>query len=51
MAKDIVVKITDNELFESVVPIDRVITIDDNGIVYLADTSFEIPENLIDKEL
>ena len=49
--RDIVVKVTNNEEFEKVVPVDRVITIDSNNIVYLADTSFVIDENSIEREV
>ena len=49
--KDILVKITDNQELESVMSIDRVVTIDSNSIVYLADTAFSISEDMIEKEL
>lgn len=49
--RDIILKVTTNEELESVIPIDRVITIDNNNIVYLADTAFVINENDIEREL
>ena len=49
--RDIIVKITDNSELEAVMPIDRVVSIDNNNIVYLADTAFTIDENMIEKEL
>ena len=49
--RDIVVKITDNEALEAVLPVDRVITIDINNVVYLSDTAFTITEDMIEKEL
>ena len=49
--KDIIVKITDNSELEAVMPIDRVVSIDNNNVVYLADTAFIIDENMIEKEL
>ena len=49
--RDIVVKITDNTELEAVMPIDRVVTIDDNNIVYLSDTAYFIDEKYIEKEL
>ena len=49
--RDILVKITDNEELEVVMPIDRVITIDSNNVVYLSDTAYIIDEKYIEKEL
>ena len=49
--RDIVVKITDNTELEAVMPIDRVVTVDDNNLVYLSDTAFIINENMIEREL
>lgn len=49
--RDIVVKITDNEALEAVMPIDRVISIDANNVVYLSDTAYIIDEKYIEKEL
>ena len=49
--RDILVKITDNTELEAVVPVDRVVTIDDNNLVYLADTAYIIEEDMIEKEL
>ena len=49
--RDIIVKITDNSELEAAMPIDRVITIDGNNVVYLSDTAFIIDENMIEKEL
>ena len=48
---DIIVKITDNQELEVVMPIDRVITIDSNNVVYLSDTAYIIDEKYIEKEL
>ena len=49
--RDIIVKITDNQELEVVMPKDRVITIDENNVVYLSDTAFTITEDMIEKEL
>ena len=49
--RDIIVKITDNSELEAVMPTDRVVSIDNNNIVYLADTAFSITEDMIEKEL
>jgi len=49
--RDIILKQTSNNELEAVMPIDRVITIDANNVVYLADTAFTIDENMIEKEL
>ena len=49
--RNIIVKITDNSELEAVMPIDRVVSIDNNNVVYLADTAFIIDENMIEKEL
>ena len=49
--RDIVVKITDNEALEAVMPIDRVISIDANNVVYLSDTAYIIDEKYIEKEI
>ena len=49
--RDIIVKITDNLDLEAVMPIDMVISIYNNNIVYLADTAFSIDENMIEREL
>jgi len=49
--RDIIVKITDNQELEVVMPIDRVITIDSNNVVYLSDTAYIIDEKYIEKEL
>ena len=49
--RNIIVKITDNSELEAVMPLDRVVSIDNNNIVYLADTAFIIDENMIEKEL
>ena len=48
---DIILKQTSNDALEAVLPVDRVITIDINNIVYLSDTAFTIDENMIEKEL
>ena len=49
--RDIIVKITNNQELEVVMPIDRVITIDSNNVVYLSDTAYIIDEKYIEKEL
>jgi hypothetical protein len=49
--RDILVKITDNQELESVIPIDRVVTIDSNNVVYLQDKAYIIEEKYINKEL
>ena len=49
--RDILVKITNNEELELVIPVDRVVTIDDNNVVYLSDTAYTIEEKYIEKEL
>lgn len=49
--RDIILKQTNNNELEAVMPIDRVITIDANNVVYLSDTAFVIDENMIEREL
>lgn len=49
--RDIIVKQTSNDALEAVLPVDRVITIDINNVVYLSDTAFTIDENMIEREL
>lgn len=49
--RDIILKQTNNDALEAVLPGDRVITIDINNVVYLSDTAFAIDENMIEKEL
>ena len=48
---DIILKQTNNDALEAVLPVDRVITIDINNVVYLSDTAFTIDENMIEREL
>ena len=48
---DILLKQTSNDELEAVLPVDRVITIDINNVVYLSDTAFTITEDMIEKEL
>ena len=48
---DIILKQTSNDALEAVLPVDRVITIDINNVVYLSDTAFTITEDMIEKEL
>lgn len=48
---DIILKQTSNDALEAVLPVDRVITIDINNVVYLSDTAFTIDENMIEREL
>ena len=47
----ITLKQTSNDALEAVLPVDRVITIDINNVVYLSDTAFTITEDMIEKEL
>ena len=49
--RDIILKQTSNDALEAVLPVDRVITIDINNVVYLSDTAFIIDENMIEREL
>ena len=49
--RDIILKQTSNDALEAVLPVDRVIAIDINNVVYLSDTAFTIDENMIEKEL
>lgn len=49
--RDIVVKITDNTELEAVMPVDRVVTVDSNNVVYLQDKAYIIEEKYIEKEL
>ena len=49
--RDIIVKQTSNDALEAVLPVDRVITIDINNVVYLSDTAFTITEDMIEREL
>ena len=51
MMRDIILKQTSNDALEAVLPVDRVITIDINNVVYLSDTAFTIDENMIEREL
>ena len=49
--RDIILKQTNNDALEAVLPVDRVITIDENNVVYLSDNAFKITEDMIEKEL
>ena len=49
--RDIILKQTSNDELEAILPVDRVITIDINNVVYLSDTAFIIDENMIEREL
>ena len=49
--RDIILKQTSNDALEAMLPVDRVITIDINNVVYLSDTAFTIDENMIEREL
>ena len=49
--RDIILKQTSNDALEAILPVDRVITIDINNVVYLSDTAFTITEDMIEKEL
>lgn len=50
--RDIKIKIDiEDKNLDAMLPIDRVITIDENNVVYLYDTQFIVYENDIEKEL
>ena len=49
--RDIILKQTSNDALEAILPVDRVITIDINNVVYLSDTAFTIEETMIEREL
>lgn len=49
--RNIILKQTSNDALEAILPVDRVITIDINNVVYLSDTAFTIDENMIEREL
>ena len=49
--RDIILKQTSNDAQEAVLPVDRVIILDINNVVYLSDTAFIITEDMIEKEL
>lgn len=49
--RDIILKQTSNDALEAVLPIDRVVTIDENNIVYLSDKAYFIDEKYIQREL
>ena len=50
--RDIKIKIDiEDKNLDAMLPIDRVITIDENNVVYLHDTQFIVYENDIEKEL
>ena len=49
--RDVILKQTSNDALEAVLPVDRVIIIDGNNVVYLSDTAFTIDENMIEREL
>ena len=49
--RDIIVKATNDAELEAVIPVDRVITIDGNNVVYLSDMAYKIEEDMIEKEL
>ena len=50
--RDVKIKIDiEDKNLDEMLPIDRVITIDENNVVYLYDTQFIIDENDIEKEL
>ena len=63
MSRDVVIKegaiikfIDDNgdekiELMDKYLPIDRVVTLDSNGVVYLYDTRIKVEENMIERDL
>ena len=45
------VKIIENQGLDELLPIDRVITIDENGYAYLYDQCIQVTEDMIEKEL
>ena len=49
--RDIKVKTTGNVELEEVIPVDRVVTIEDNGYTYLYDRCIQITEVMIDEVL
>ena len=50
--RDVKIKIDiEDKNLDAMLPIDRVITIDESNVVYLYDTQFIINENDIEKEL
>lgn len=49
--RDVKLKITENHELETLIPIDRIVTIDDNGYVYLYDTCILITEDMIEEVL
>lgn len=50
--RDVKIKINiEDKNLDAMLPIDRVITIDESNVVYLYDTQFIINENDIEKEL
>lgn len=49
--RDVILKSGVSPELEEVLPIDRVISIDSNNVVYLADKQFTIDENDIEREL
>ena len=63
MSRDVVIKegviikfIDDNgdekiELMDKYLPIDRVVALDGNGVVYLHDTRIKVEENMIERDL
>lgn len=46
---DVILKKTDNELLESLIPIDRVVNLDSSWNTYLFDTCFNITEDMIEE--
>ena len=49
--RNIILKQTSNDALEAILPVDRVITIDVNNVVYLSDTAFTIDESMIERGL
>ena len=45
------IKVKENQGLDELLPIDRVITIDDNGYAYLYDQCIQVTEDMIEKEL
>lgn len=49
--RDVKLKITEDQELETLIPINRVVTIDNNGYAYLYDTCIVITEDMIEEVL
>ena len=45
------IKVKENQGLDELLPIDRVITIDENGYAYLYDHCIQVTEDMIEKEI